>query len=627
MISNEKIIQLLSEDKPIFEPDTLEFKKAEDMSQSLLETICAFAFSNGGTILLGMHQQKDGKLKCIGIQNAESQENKLRDILRNKIENLSEVNFRISIENFDGYELPIIKIHIEPESNIMKRPTYIKARGMDNGSFMRVGQRDEHIPQYLLNEIRKKQMIKEGTIPRPELQKVDDSKIIDINIERVKEFADVLNIGLEVSGHNGENFSNFLESKNIVKQNTPTLFGVLCFSEEPQKYLTYRSGIQVSNEIGVNILEGERGKNKDFFEGNITKVIEKTIIWVIKNIDSSRIVDEEGKTEEISSLPVNVIREVVVNAFCHRDYNQEEKMFLKVVNGVEITIENPGILDYRIYNNNFILPGKTNHPNPEIANYLYRVSKIAEGEGKGFTSLLKSCLGEKIDIPKVEVDFAGRVKVWLSGKKLVNKEIIIWLDTKKYLFPAITLNATDKIILAYLYKSHDLRKNGYFVINLTEECLTPQELTSLEKLKINDLVKEERIGSTKIFFLNEELLKNDYSADLINLFGADFRLLDGQSKQILSIAIQFEKISEPFSASKITRLLYPNTPEDDLSDDIRRKIRKKCNTLLQKEYLCRDENVAVSSPTGSYKLNRLKQKKEEEKDEYPKKELTQESLL
>ena len=56
-------------------------------------------------------------------------------------------------------------------------------------------------------------------------------------------------------------------------------------------------------------------------------------------------------------------------------------------------------------------------------------------------------------------------------------------------------------MLAYLYKANDLIKNDKFVINLSEECLTPKERNSIKKLKLNRLVEEEIVGSTKIFRL------------------------------------------------------------------------------------------------------------------------------
>ena len=145
MIENEIIIKLLHESKPVYESTSMEFKKAEEISSSLLETISAFSNSDGGDIVLGIHQQKDQPLKFVGIQKAQDQETKLRALLGNEL-TLNESDFQISIENFPGYNLPIIKIYVHKVDELKRKPICIKSRGIEGGTFIRVGQRDEKMP-------------------------------------------------------------------------------------------------------------------------------------------------------------------------------------------------------------------------------------------------------------------------------------------------------------------------------------------------------------------------------------------------------------------------------------------------------------------------------------------------
>jgi len=444
-------------------------------------------------------------------------------------------------------------------------------------------------------------MILDKKIPAPELEVENRSSIEDLDINLVKRYAETLNIGLEVETLDEKNAINFLKSKNILENDKPTRYGLLCFGKNPEKYLNYQSTIQVSNEKDMDILKGERGENKEQFEGNLTDIIDKTLAWINQNIDKKRIILDNGDVKKRWSIPSFVLREMVVNALCHRDYDKSEKVFLKIGKD-QISIENPGLLKYRIYKNNFIIPGKTDHPNPFVAKYLFKMAK-AEGEGKGFTTLLKSCLSGYIDIPIVTVDFSKRVKIELSSGELINKEIKTWLETKKYVFK-IRLNDTDKIILAYLYKARDLINNGKFIINLSEECLDSKQKISFVKLKTNNLIIEDIDGSTKTLRLCDELIKNDYSHELLDLFGQAFNKLDAQSKQILSFAMQFEKINTEFSARKLTSLLYPNKLEENLSEDVARGIRRKCNILLKNKFLIRDDNIPISSPKGNLRINK-----------------------
>jgi len=86
--------------KPLltFESTDIDFKKAEDIGNSFLETVSAFANTNGGWIILGIHE-KDGKLKYIGIEEPQAMENKIVNKLEKEF-NLNMLSYSlISIEN------------------------------------------------------------------------------------------------------------------------------------------------------------------------------------------------------------------------------------------------------------------------------------------------------------------------------------------------------------------------------------------------------------------------------------------------------------------------------------------------------------------------------------------------
>jgi len=619
-MKKNEIIKLLEETKPVYESVNLDFKKAEDLSKSLFETVSAFANTNGGSVLLGIYQRKDKTLKYIGIQAAENQESKIRDNFKNKMINLLEEDFQISIMNFKGWDLPIIQIHIKAVRDERRKPVYIKNLGMHKGAFIRIGQRDEIMPAYMIDDILMKKMIIDKKLPRPELQLVDSSSINDLDNDLIKKYAKMIKkTGVILHESDTKQFNNFLFSKNILIDNKITKFGMLTFGKEPEKYLPYQATVQVSDDTGIDILKGERGKNKEMFEGDILTLIQETLDWCKTNLPTARVINKDGESKEDIIIPITVLREIIVNAFCHKDYTQDEKVVLKIKDK-HLTIENPGLLKYDIYHNNFIIPGKTKHQNPLIVKYLFR-SILAEGEGKGFTLLLQSCLVGSIDIPIITLDFSGRVLVEISSQNLFNQEIKTWLETKKHLIK-VSLNDTDKKLIAYLYKAHDLIRSEKFIINLSEECLNRKQKISLTKLLQNKIIKEEILGSTKIFRLTEEILKNDYSKELIEVFGKDyFSDLEAQNKQILSYVMQFEMVNMASSASKLTRLLYPNTPEDKLSDAIARGIRHKCNFLLKKGFLTRDESIPISSPKGNlrinydFKKNKLAKEAEPEKTE------------
>ena len=94
--------------------------------------------------------------------------------------------------------------------------------------------------------------------------------------------------------------------------------------------------------------------------------------------------------DEYLEVPAEALREVVLNALCHRQYERYNLTIGIAIYDDCIEIENPGILPPQITPEN-ILQSHISYPyNPLIANVLYSTTDI-ENWGSGVKRIMEAC--------------------------------------------------------------------------------------------------------------------------------------------------------------------------------------------------------------------------------------------
>ena len=160
-----------------------------------------------------------------------------------------------------------------------------------------------------------------------------------------------------------KNKEEFLQKFGAIKDGKPTLCATLCFSNSPQLHLPYAM-LKCGTFIGA-ALRREREVG-----GDIRAQIQGALDFLRENLTMRFKVDESGKRVEVYEIPLEVLREAIVNALAHRDYSIPSPVYLKVYEDrVEIT--NPGELPAPLTPEKL----KVDHPsvlrNPKLANFLF----------------------------------------------------------------------------------------------------------------------------------------------------------------------------------------------------------------------------------------------------------------
>ena len=102
--------------------------------------------------------------------------------------------------------------------------------------------------------------------------------------------------------------------------------------------------------------------------------------------------------DEYLEVPAEALREAVLNALCHRQYERYNLTIGIAIYDDRIEIENPGILPPQITPENILQPHISYPYNPLIANVLYSTTYI-ENWGSGVKRIMEACQKRGVAAP------------------------------------------------------------------------------------------------------------------------------------------------------------------------------------------------------------------------------------
>ena len=146
-----------------------------------------------------------------------------------------------------------------------------------------------------------------------------------------------------------------------------------------------------------------RGTDKNEFrdnqraKGNFFDLLDAGMAFCFKHLDlSGKIVGL--RREEHLEIPTKALREALVNAYCHRSYDQPgESVSIGIYND-RVEIANPGQFPNDITIDSIKLPHHSHPYNPTIADVLY-LSTYLESWGSGAKRIMDECKSQNIKEP------------------------------------------------------------------------------------------------------------------------------------------------------------------------------------------------------------------------------------
>lgn len=246
-------------------------------------------------------------------------------------------------------------------------------------------------------------------------------------------------------------------------------------------------------------------KNWDDFSQNPKELI-NDILTQIPDWNEFVEVSDGIFRKNIYNYPPEVIRELVANAFAHRNYSMRGDIFINLYND-RLEIHSPGLLPLGVTPENILT--KSVQRNPLIAKLFYDL-KLMEKEGSGYDKVYELLLGNGKEVPSV---FEGDDRVIVTVKKqIISNEVLRLMDKAS---KELLLRQRELITLGLIAQN-----DGVSAIELS----TMLNVTKQNGLQnwLGRLLEFELIlskGKTKgtFYYVNPEFLRNSDFIEKTNL--------------------------------------------------------------------------------------------------------------
>ena len=387
------------------ESKNVEFKKTRPVkSENYTKTVVAFANTQGGKIVFGI---EDKTRKVIGIDEAVLFE--MIDAIANAIADSCEPQIIPDIEpcTIDGKTVIIVSVLPQPQ-----RPYYLKAKGKAKGTYIRVSGTSQPASPDKIKELE----LEGAKISWDELTcigyKVTETAIKklcrDMNSHR-KALAEARNSKEKLPRVTKTNLENW----KLIKKSGDEYLASNAFVLLTSNYFPFA-------KIQCAVFKGtDRAVflDKRTYEGPLYEQISEAMDFVLRNIRLGVTIDGVQRKESYE-LPVEAIREAIVNAQCHRNMLDESCVQVAIYDD-RLEVSSPGGL-YNGLTFEEAMQGHSKLRNRAIANVFAQMGLI-EAWGTGLQRIQNAA--KEYGLPDAEfIEMPESFRVNLYRQKAALKD-------------------------------------------------------------------------------------------------------------------------------------------------------------------------------------------------------------
>lgn len=481
------------------ECDWIEAKGGHESSQSVMETVCAFANEptlGGGYILFGVAEDRSSlfpQYKTVNIADPDKLQN---DFVT---QCSSMFNFpvrpKVTVERVRGDIIVVARIDELPQN---QKPLYFKSIGLPQGAYRRIGSTDQRCTEDDLGVFYSDfkgydQTPMVGTT----INDIDESAIT-----RYRTLREKVNPAAEELSYNTEELLEALGCVNKQKKSELNLAGLVLFgtSKALRSYLPMLrvDYIRVPGNEWVQDPD-DRFTTIDMRGPLLTLVFR--VVEAINNDLPKGFLLQEGELQATSvGLPAKALREAVVNAVMHRSYREHRPVqVIRYDNRIEII--NPGF--------SLKAQDKLGEPGSETRNpfiaAVFHETNLAETKGSGIRAMRKLMKQAHLAPPTFETDrssneFTSRLLL----HHLLDENDIHWLSS----FDSFQLNDGQKLALIFVREVGAVDNVTY---RQMADCDTLKASQDLRTLKSYELLTGKGRGRAT-YYVPGKLLESNFSA-------------------------------------------------------------------------------------------------------------------
>ena len=393
------------------ESKNIEYKVTlPDKSEKYMKTIVAFANTQGGKLIVGVD---DKTHQIVGVENDILFQ--LMDGIANAISDSCVPQIIPDIEPHTAEGKTVIVVSVEAGKN---RPYYLKAKGKDNGTYIRVAGTSR---QAFSEKIKELEM--EGAriswdeltcVGYPVSEEATEKLCRDIETFRKK-------TGMKEHSVKKEQLINW----KILKEKEEQLLATNAYALLTSDYFPFsktQCAVFKGTDRAVFL-------DKREFAGPIYSQIENAVDFVLRNIRLGAIIDGLVR-KETYELPPEAIREMIVNAHCHRNLLDESCIQVAVYDD-RLEITSPGGL-YNGLTYEEVMNGHSKIRNRGIANIFSQMG-LVEAWGSGIKRIFNAAKEYGLPEPRFqEFDNMFRVELFRNSLPMAQKNEDIGETSEKH---------------------------------------------------------------------------------------------------------------------------------------------------------------------------------------------------
>jgi len=361
------------------ESKTLEFKRDLSSPRPILKSLVAFANSAGGRLVVGVADDR----QVIGVASPLDEEERLANLIADSIAPHLVPN--IEMISVEGKTLLIVEVFLSGT-----RPHYLRAEGREKGVYVRLGSTNRQADAQLIAELRRGVAgVSFDALPMPEL----DLDALDMQ-------------AIQSDFHDKTIDERMLQSLKILVKDqgrlVPSHGGILLYGKDRRAHFD-DAWVQCGRFFGND--KSDIFDHIDIQEP-LPRAVDASMLFLKKH--AMRGADfSEIRRKDIWSIPLNILREVVINALVHADYSYRGAPLRIAFFDDRIEVESPGLLLPGLTVDD-IKRGVSQIRNPVIAR-VFRELDLIEQWGSGIPAIFREAAAGDWPEPEIE-ELAGRVR-------------------------------------------------------------------------------------------------------------------------------------------------------------------------------------------------------------------------
>jgi ATP-dependent DNA helicase RecG len=501
-IDVEALIRELNETD---EHERIEAKTGSQAGQAVMKTVVAFANEprlDGGHILFGVSRTQDSespRYRIVGVPDPDKVSSDFSSQCASMLNR--RIRPRVTTATIEGK--PVVAAYV-PEAQPSQKPVFIKSRGLEEGTYRRIGSTDQSCTDEDLEEIyqeRSGESYDANVVSASDLDDIDGDAVEDYRKTRAR-------VNPEAEELNWDDEDLLRALRCLEKRQgelRPTVAGILLFgSKMSLRRLFPAMRIDYTRVPGREWMDDpdRRYVNSVEIRAPVLQAIRRAQSAVVDDLPKGFTLPEGSlqRTDE-PLIPLKVLREAIVNAAMHRNYRTNSAIhIIRYANRIEI--RNPG---YSLVDPDDLSAPISDTRNPTIASILHD-TRFAETKGTGIEVMRKNLRNAGLAPPEFDSDrSADHFVTTLYLHHFLDTDDLDWLGRFKHL----NLSEAEVRGLIHAREAGRIDNEAYRELNGVETLKASQDL---RRLRDAELLTMEGKGTATYYEPSERLLGTESTA-------------------------------------------------------------------------------------------------------------------